>query len=254
MTDAGELRCEDAAGREAHRVGYAPEPWAWTPWQYAENGRFGGRWDDPDGLWRSLYVGQSRLACYLEVLAPFRPDAKLQEELADIVEDPEDALLDPTLEAGLVPPEWREPRRIGAATLTGWYAVPAAKESLPTLRARFLRLATRLQLPDVDAAAVRLAEPRAFTQAIAGWLYEQDGPDASPLAGVRFESRHGDGLGLWAVFERAEDGDVSGRLAQLRAATIPADDPEREAPLRLHRLRWARPSGAPRSAPRPPRP
>lgn len=31
--------------------------------------RFTGRWDDPDGIWRTLYVGASRLVCCLEMLA-----------------------------------------------------------------------------------------------------------------------------------------------------------------------------------------
>jgi hypothetical protein len=35
-----------------------PEPWAWTPWQYATDGRFTGRWDDPD-VARTLCVGDT---------------------------------------------------------------------------------------------------------------------------------------------------------------------------------------------------
>ena len=45
---------------------------------------FSGRWDDPDGLWRTLHVGGSRLACYLEVPAAFRPDLVLSAELDNI--------------------------------------------------------------------------------------------------------------------------------------------------------------------------
>src|SRR5664279_1996153 len=56
-TASGDLACDAAAGRVVWRVGYVPEPWAWTPWQYATDGRFTGRWDDPDGVWRTLYVG-----------------------------------------------------------------------------------------------------------------------------------------------------------------------------------------------------
>jgi hypothetical protein len=103
-----------------------------------------------------------------------------------------------TLSGGVLPRNWRQPRLLGAVSLTRWYAVPGDKESLPTLRARFLPLATRLHLPDVDAAAIRLAEPRAFTQQIAARLFHQSGPDQWPLAGVVFESRHGDDLRLWA--------------------------------------------------------
>lgn len=61
-TEVGDLLCQDGAGRRVHRVGFEPEPWAWTPWQYAEHGRFSGRWDDPDGVWRSIYVGAVQLA------------------------------------------------------------------------------------------------------------------------------------------------------------------------------------------------
>ena len=178
-TAAGDLLCEDAAGRHVHRVGFEPEPWAWTPWQYAEHGRFSGRWDDPDGVWRSIYVGESRLACFLEVLAFARPDPQLQDELG-IEEAPEDEVVHPTLAGGLVPESWRWPRRVGWARLTGWYAVPGDKESLPTLRTRFLALAIKLRLPDVDAGVIRLAEPREFTQAIAAWLYDQTAPDGTP--------------------------------------------------------------------------
>lgn len=155
-TGQGDLLCQDGAGRRIHRVGFEPEPWAWTPWQYAEHGRFSGRWDDPDGVWRSIYIGQSRLACYLEVLAFARADPQLQDVLAGIEEAPEDADAHPTLPAGLLPDDWRRSRRVGSALLTGWYAVPGDKESLSTLRARFLALAITLRLADVDAASIRL--------------------------------------------------------------------------------------------------
>jgi hypothetical protein len=127
--------------------------------------RFSGRWGDPDGVWRSIYVGESRLACYLDLLAFARADPQLQDELAGIEEAPKDAVAHPTLPAGLLPDSCRWPRRVGSALLAGWYAVPD-KESLPTPRARVLALAIKLRLADVDAASIRLAEPRGFTQAI----------------------------------------------------------------------------------------
>jgi hypothetical protein len=206
--------------------------------QFAEDGRFNGRWDDPNGVWRSLYVGDSPLTCYLEVLARFRFDPSLQSELAQIEEDDVDAHDHATVSGGVLPRSWLQPRLVGRALLTGWYAVPGDKESLPTLRARFLPLATRMHLSDVDDAAIRLAEPRAFTQQIAAWLFHQSGPDDRPLAGVRFESRHGDDLRLWAVFERPEDGDVSEWLGNCIASAIEDDDPELIEAMRIHRLNW----------------
>lgn len=238
-TESGDLACEEAAGRPVWRVGYAPEPWAWTPWQYAEAGRFSGRWDDPDGVWRSVYIGQTPLACYLEVLAVFRPDPHLGGELAEIDEDPLDAREAPTTAGGALPRQWCEPRQIGTGRLHGWYAVPANVESLPTLRARFLRLAARYGLPDVDAAAIRHGEPRAFTQAVASWIYDHNGPDEEAIAGVRFDSRHGDGLGLWAVFERSGGGEVSPRITDTGHGNLDIDDPALVEAMRIHRLTWS---------------
>lgn len=157
------LRCVDAAARQVWRVGFAPEPWAWTPWEYADGGRFTGRWDDPHGVWRTLYVGGSRLVCFLEVLAPFRSDLRLVADLDQIEESDDDAAEFPSAAPGTLPRDWCARRRAGAARLTGWYAAPADVESLPTLRAKFLRLSVHHGLNDVDAATIRLAEPRAFT-------------------------------------------------------------------------------------------
>lgn len=65
-TPQGQIYTVDRHGAAIYRVGYAPDPWEWTPWEYATDGRFAGRWDDPDGVWRTLYCGISALACYLE--------------------------------------------------------------------------------------------------------------------------------------------------------------------------------------------
>lgn len=45
------------------RVGHQQSPWDFTPWEFATAGRFDGRWDDPDGVWRSLYVAETELGC-----------------------------------------------------------------------------------------------------------------------------------------------------------------------------------------------
>jgi len=163
----------------------------------------------------------------------------LSSRTTGIDEGPEDAVAHPTLPGGLLPVSWRWPRRVGAALLNGWYAVPGDKESLPTLRARFLALAVKLRLPDVDAASIRLAEPRGFTQAIAAWLCEQSAPDGRPLGGVQFASRHGDGVTLWAVFERPGDDQVSALVQEPQSDPIDEGDLELGEAMRIHRLQWA---------------
>ncbi len=93
-----------------YRVGFRPDAFAWTPWQYASHGRFDGRWDDCEGRFRTLYVADQLLGCLLEVLADFRPDLLLLAQLQDI--DDEDDEEYPTAAGGTVPRSWltHEPR------------------------------------------------------------------------------------------------------------------------------------------------
>ena len=102
------------------RVGYRPDPWAWTPWQYVgSTGLFVGRWDDPRGSFRTVYAGRSMVVCLLEVLAPFRPDPLLDKDLATIAVDHEDADRYPTQRPGVVPMSWLTPRGASSASLSG---------------------------------------------------------------------------------------------------------------------------------------
>ncbi len=48
-TDAGNIVVRRHTAITVHRVGFAPTPWQWADWAYAEDGRFDGRWDDPGG-------------------------------------------------------------------------------------------------------------------------------------------------------------------------------------------------------------
>jgi len=57
MTD---LQVIPPAGR-VKRIGRMPDPWAWPPWeaQHSDN-TFGNRWDDPEGVYRVVYVQPTR--------------------------------------------------------------------------------------------------------------------------------------------------------------------------------------------------
>jgi hypothetical protein len=222
------------------RVGRRPNPWAWTPWQYAGHaGRFAGRWDDPNGSFRTVYAGRDLLSCLLEVLARFRADPLLAEDLSGIDEDVEDAARHPTLPPGTVPLSWLAARQASTALLTGRYCMVTDKESLPTLRAEFLSAALRFGLADLDAAALRLSAPRVFTQRIAAWLYDLHDDCADLLDGVQFESRHGDRLVLFGVFERDEDGPVSSKVSGAQDVPLTSSHPDVVEAFRLHRVAWA---------------
>lgn len=145
-TPRGDLCCAHVNGAAAYRVGFPPTAWEWTPWEYATDGRFTGRWDDPAGVWRTLYVGATRLACYLEVLAYARKSDELSAALDDIDDDDEF----PTIAPGHVPRSWVFSRVAGSGVVDGWFVVPGDAESMATLRTTFRAHAIRLGLLDLD--------------------------------------------------------------------------------------------------------
>lgn len=215
------------------RVGFSPDLWAWSGWQYATNGRFPGRWDDANGNFRTIYAGSSLLACLLEVLAHFRRDAHLAAELEDIDEDDLDRYTHSTMEPGLVPRQWLDPRSIASGTLTGTFCVVAAFETVATLYPQFIGQALAVGLADFDSAALKDARPRELTQSVATWLYENTDVD-----GVSFSSRHGEDLTLWAVFERPEDGSISACLSNLGHHSFTDAEAELIRAFQLLDLRW----------------
>ena len=167
VTEAPQLVVVDAAD-EVWRVGFKPEPWAWSGWEWAgADGRFHGRWDDRQGNFRTIYAGSTLLACLLEVLAGFQPDPTLALELDDIVEDDEDAAMHPTGSAGEISYSWLDPRSAASATLTGRFCAVTAAESIAALRPQFVALAVHrptarvaARPPDVDRRCRRSQSAR----------------------------------------------------------------------------------------------
>ena len=110
-----------------------------------------------------------------------------------------------TVAPGVVPAGWCAQRMIttGVATdLAGEFIVVGSLETLAELRPHFASRALHYGLPDLDAASIRAAAPRAFTQELSAHIWEQSDPNGIPYAGVRYLSRYGDELENWAIFER----------------------------------------------------
>lgn len=217
-----------------YRVGFLPNPWAWSDWSWSVDGRFDGRWDDPAGNFRTVYAGSTLLGCLLEVLACFRPDPVLAAELGDIDEDDQDAETHPTATAGTVPHGWADKRRVGVAELTGRFCGVTSAATIAALRPHFISAALSRGLQDFDAAALKDGRPRALTQAVARHLH-----DNSDVDGVTFASRLGDEVTLWAIFERAGDPIVSSTLADAEYHRLASDHPDLERALDLLGLTWA---------------
>jgi hypothetical protein len=237
-TEFGPVHCSLIDFQLVHRVGYDPAPWEWTDWKYAKtNGHFLGRWDDPDAMWRALYVGSTALACYLEVLAPLRPDPTLAGELADISVDDEDEARHPTVNPGELAFNWCEGRRVCAARMSGYFAVPGHHETLSTLRQQFLELARSCGCQDLDAGAIRDAK-RELTQPISAWVYTLKSERNRPVDGIEYLSRHGDHLTLWAIYERGQT-DSPPQLTDRDDQPVTPDDMDLSEAMRIHHIAWA---------------
>lgn len=209
------------------RLGRRPDPWAWPDWAYAEpDGTFGNRFDDARGIYRVLYASRQRFATFVECLAYFRPDVEVIAALEEIVGAPEDE--EPPA-AGAVPVEWVEQRCVGTASLIGDYVDVGHHETLAELRMALAARVVHYGLHDLDAASIRLTAPRAFTQEISRFVFDQTVDGVRRWNGIAYLSKHGDDLQNWTIFEPASP-NVAG------IAPFNDDDPDLAAALELHGL------------------
>ena len=205
------------------RIGRLPDPWAWPPWeaQHSDN-TFGNRWDDPEGMYRVVYACSQLEGAYVEVLSRFRPDPAVLAELAEI-EGPNDEF-----RVGIVPTTWLQTRAIGEATLTGLCADVGHARSLTYLRTIMAARLIHHEIPDLDAAVIRISAPRRLTQEISNHIYKLSSPDGTPrFAGIEYESRFGDNYQNWAIFERPAQDPISEPIVR----PVHRDDPALHAAL-----------------------
>jgi hypothetical protein len=191
---SGELASLEADA-PLYRLGRRPDPWAWPDWSFAaSDGTFGNRYDDPAASFRVLYASSQRVGAFLETLARFRPDLEVLAELEQIEGDDEPP--------PRVPRAWLGKRTLGEATVEGRFVDVGDARSLATLRTALAASAIHYGLDEIDAAAIRLRAPRAFTQQVSRYVYEQRG-ERGDFAGLRYRSRLGDEVLNWAIFEPA---------------------------------------------------
>ncbi len=212
-----------------HRIGRAPDPWAWPDWVYARSdGTFGSRYDDPRGTYRVLYASAQRLGALVETLARFRPDPAIL--AVGFESDARDDAF-PTMAPGTVPRAWLAKRRMGRARCSGTLADVGHTRSLSFLRRQLADRVLHHGLADLDAATVRLAAPRRFTQEISRQIFECSDPAGRrAFAGVVYGSRFGDQLANIALFEPAE-------LTRPYQEPLRGDDPDLVEALVLLGLR-----------------
>ena len=112
--------------------------------------------------------------------------------------------------------------------------IRVSDHSAPSLVPHFVAAALRAGLKDFDAAALKDSRPRELTQSVATYLYA-----ATDLDGIRFASRHGDDLTLWAIFERHHTV-VTPCLAGTELTELTADHPALVQAFDVLGLAWGR--------------
>jgi hypothetical protein len=222
------------------RIGYAPNPWAWSDWKYADdNGLFNGRWDDQHGRFRTIYTAESLLGCFLEVLAQLRPDPNLTLELDFIADDDNAEVLYPTTPAGVVGYEWLEEREWATGVQTGTYCFVTTSESVATLAQTGVFARFGVVAPDIGTDVLKDPHTRPLTRTIARMIYDVRHEDkTSAFDGVEFRSRHGNELRMWAMFERGTDEDARVHVKPHSAGPVDPDNSDLLAAFTRLGLRW----------------
>lgn len=117
-------------------------------------------------------------------------------------------------------------------------SIQAAQEESNALRHKMIHKTGR------NDAASALMHPQwkvahEHRQVVSQWINTLNGPDGEPIAGIEFDSRHGDGLTLWALYENPGDPAISPSITPLANAPVDARDPALAEAMRLLGLVWS---------------
>lgn len=172
-------------------------------WEWTGDNRFDapghGKGDAEPGLFRVVYCSSSRAGAFGETIARFRKSLRLLSRLREIEDDEP---LDPELEGGVLPDEWRLNRRIGASRLDGSlrFADLEDPRAAASLRREMAPLLAESGLDDLDFSDL-MGRGRLVTQNAARCVYEAADETGEPVFdGIRYVSRLNPGWELWAVF------------------------------------------------------
>jgi len=183
---------------------FTPPDWSWA----REDGTFGNRFDDPsaedeipeEDRFRVIYCSSRPVGAFGETISRYRKDVRLYAELKTIEDDEP---LDPELEGGVVPEDWRLERRKASTHLDSslLFADFTDPRSLVVLRRELASLLMHLGLEDFDLSSMT-GPQRRLTQGAARYVYELTDFSSQPIfAGIRYLSRLNYHWELWALFD-----------------------------------------------------
>ena len=161
-----------------YRVARVPDARAWPEWAYAhEDGTFGNRFDDPRGEYRVLNASSQREGAFTETLARYRVDLQIAAEYQLIHGDPEDAAYPDAVPAGVV----RENGSTRGLSARPHTTVGSSTSVTPTrwsTSGRRWPIACCTTAWTISTPARFGARPRAFTQEISRYVFEQGRDDS----------------------------------------------------------------------------
>ncbi len=207
-----------------YRIGRADRsPFAAPNWRYAGDGRFDdprlaqldADRDAPDGCFLTIYLADSRIVAFRELLQGFRPRIDLLMDLRRTPLDTESAGLDADLIGaydmagsvrGIVHREWRWRRRIGHISLEEQSCADLASPGAWThlMHVPQLQEIARAEgISSIDVSTLT-SMSRRFTQACARYVYDLAHDTGAPeFSGIRYLSRYGSpgNWMCWAMFD-----------------------------------------------------
>jgi hypothetical protein len=144
-----------------------------------------------------LYASSQRAGAFIEVLAGLRRDPAVARELAEIENGGE-------RDGGAVrlPSSWLERRVLGTAAAEGRFAAVGLSRSLAYLGERLADRALHHGIDELDAAAIRLSVPRAFTQEVSRLVFECADRGEPQFAGIAYPLAARSGRGRLRVSRR----------------------------------------------------
>ena len=216
------------------RIGRAPDPLEFAPYEFCGNGRF----DDPlltaghlGPYFRTLYCGRTWLTCFLEILQGFRPDLAYLAHIASLPDGDDDPSLPSdeqiARDARTVSVSWLGKKAKQMLIVDAASIGPdlSKMETRERLRRELLDELVALGVRDIDLSAVTSGN-RALTKSIARYLYKEMKGQGAFLYTSRFGCEHT----CVSIFEgtpfRASDSPRS----------ITLDDPDMAEALRLFDL------------------
>lgn len=185
----------------------------------------GNRFDSITGQFRTLYFGTTRRACLAETLAWRRPKPSLVELIKN------DDEWQQWMQPATVEQAWRHGRLLVAVELEGDFLDIHHSRSVAWIERVFGSVLATLGYSNANVSTL-MEDNRTVSRHLAEFLHNARDKDGVPVfAGIRYNSKLGNDLENWALFDRGYDGAV-----EVDRTTIDRNDPDYQAVCELYGL------------------